>query len=109
MKRSRFESWPGHCVVFWNLVRTFRARMPYERGKDVLSVQQANIEKGGRYCVAVTANGASRRNGRFIPNVSIHKFPADPVTKNAWFKFVPRHRPHSSYRPPSVLYCSTHF
>ena len=72
------------------------------------SVQQRKRKKGGKYCVSGTANGVSCKNGSHTPNVSIHKFQADPVTRNAWVKFVCKHRPHFMPLASTVL-CSAHF
>ena len=70
--------------------------------------QRAKRKKRGKYCVAGTVNGISCKNGSYTPNVSAHRFPVDPATRNAWVKFVRKHRPHFTPSGSSVL-CSTHF
>ena len=50
----------------------------------------------------------SCKNGSYTPNVSVHKFPTDPATRNAWVKIVRKHRPHFTPSGSSVL-CSAHF
>ena len=72
------------------------------------SVQQAKRKKGGKYCVAGTVNGVSCKNRSYTSNVSVHKFPVDPGTRNAWVNFVRKHRPHFTPSGSSVL-CFVHF
>ena len=77
--------------------------------EDVQQGQRAKRKKGGKYCVAGTVNGISCKNGSYTPNVSVHKFPADPATRNAWVKFVSIDRiSHHRDRPCCVLLTSKH-
>ena len=76
--------------------------------EDVQQGQRAKRKKGGKQCVAGTVNGVSCKNGSYTPIVSVHKFPADPATRNAWVKFVRKHRPRFTPSGSSVL-CSAHF
>ncbi|XP_078356103.1 uncharacterized protein LOC144640918 [Oculina patagonica] len=43
-----------------------------------------SIRKGGKYCVAGLSNGVSCKNRAYQnPNISLHKFPKDVITRNA--------------------------
>ena len=75
--------------------------------EDVQQGQRAKRKKGGKYCVASTVNGISCKNGSNTPNVSVHKCPADPAMRNAWVKFVHKHRLHFTPLGSSML-CSAH-
>ena len=86
---------------------TFR----HDRGKDVggRTARSASEKKGGKYCVAGTVSGISCKNGSYTPNVSVHKFPADPAMRNVWVKFVRKHMPHFTPSGSSVftvVFCS---
>ena len=98
------------CVIWLGLTSPggLGATIVEKMSEDVQQGQRAKRKKGGKYCVAGTVNGISCKNGSYTPNVSVHKFPADLATRNAWVKFVRKHRPHFTPSGSSVL-CSAHF
>ena len=98
------------CVIWLGLTSPggLDAMIVEKMSQDVRRGQRAKRKKGGKYRVAGTVNGISCKNGSYTPNVSVHKFPADPGTRNAWVKFVRKHRPHFTPSRLSVL-CSAHF
>ena len=53
----------------------------------------------------LTASAVKMENA---PNVSVHRFPADPAMTNAWVKFACKHTPHFTPSGSSGL-CSAHF
>ena len=67
------------------------------------------VRRGGRYCVAGAPNNQSCTNSNNTLGIRMHHFPADPVVRDKWVKFVRKHRhdfePQSKY---SSL-CSAHF
>ena len=68
------------------------------------------IRRGGRYCVAGAPNNQSCRNTSYTPGVRMHQFPADPLVRAKWIKFVQRHR--VDFAEPINKYaslCSAHF
>ena len=67
------------------------------------------LKRGGRFCVAGAPNQQSCKNNTFTPGITMHQFPADPVLREKWTKFVQRHR--HVFREPSkyASLCSAHF
>ena len=66
--------------------------------------------RGSRYCVAGAPNNRSCMNATFTPGIRMHQFPADPIVRRKWVKFVPRHR--VDFSEPVSKYaslCSAHF
>ena len=67
-------------------------------------------KRGGRRCVAGTANLKSCGNCFYTPGISVHQFPTDPAVRAQWVRFVQRHRvdfgePVNKY----AVLCSAHF
>ena len=65
-------------------------------------------KRGGRYCVAGGPNKTSCTNTTYTEGVSMHYFPSDENVKQAWAKFVRRHRKDFVHSKSSSL-CSVHF
>ena len=65
-------------------------------------------KRGGRYCVAGGPNKTSCTNTSYTEGVSMHYFPSDENVKQAWVKFVRRHRKDFIPSKSSSL-CSVHF
>ena len=66
------------------------------------------LKRGGRYCVAGGPNKTSCTNTSYTEGVSMHYFPSDENVKQAWIKFVRRHRKDFISSKSSSL-CSVHF
>ena len=64
--------------------------------------------RGGRYCVAGGPNTTSCTNTSYTEGVSMHYFPSDDIVKQAWVRFVRRHRKDFIPSKSSSL-CSVHF
>ena len=98
------------CLIWLGLTSPggLDATIVEKMSEDVQQGLRAKRKKGGKYCVAGTVNGISCKNVSYTPNVSVHKFPADPATRNAWVKLVRKHRLHFTPSGSSVL-CSAHF
>ena len=74
-----------------------------------MAENRKNIRKGGRFCVAGAPNQQSCKNTTFTPGVTMHQFPANPVLREKWIKFVQRHR-HDFHEPSKYAsLCSAHF
>ena len=65
-------------------------------------------KRGGRHCVAGRPNKTSCTNTTYTEGVSMHYFPSDENVKQAWVKFVHRHRKDFIPSKSSSL-CSVHF
>jgi len=60
--------------------------------------------------VAGAPNNRSCMNTTFTPGIRMHQFPADPIIRRKWVKFVQRHR--VDFSEPVSKYaslCSAHF
>ena len=66
----------GDCCVIWLGLTSpggLDATIVEKMSEDIQQGQRAKRKKGGKYCVAGTANGISCKNGSHTPNVSVHK------------------------------------
>ena len=68
-----------------------------------------NNNRGGRFCVAGAPNQQSCKNNTFTPGITMHQFPADPVLREKWTKFVQRHRYDFCEPSKYASLCSAHF
>ncbi|XP_065066424.1 THAP domain-containing protein 2-like [Rhopilema esculentum] len=64
--------------------------------------------RGGKFCVAGTANGSSCQNTSYCKDVKMHYFPSNEELRRKWVAFVRRHRHNWKPTSTSVL-CSVHF
>ena len=67
------------------------------------------VRRGGRYCVAGAPNKESCKNSSNTPGIRMHQFPADPVVRDKWIKFVRKHRPDFEPQSKYSSLCSAHF
>lgn len=63
-----------------------------------------------RNCVAGQPNGQSCGNNSYTENTTMHQFPADPVIRVQWFRFVQVHLVYfAELLNKYACLCSTHF
>ena len=72
-----------------------------------MAKNRKNIRRRGRFCVAGGPNQQNCKNTTFTPGVTMHQFPANPVLREKWIKFVQRHR-HDFHEPSNMLHFALH-
>ena len=70
---------------------------------------ESKKKKRGRFCVAGAPNQQSCKNNTFTPGVTTHQFPANPVLREKWVKFIQRHRHDFGEPSKYASLCSAHF